>query len=78
MTGFEPLIGDASPSDSLKTFRDKMSKYIDKGEKLDCSSPLKTNKSYHSETSLEVLDTHQILSGEAALPNFQLNPSTLR
>lgn len=82
--GFCPLCPDfvvelRSPSDSLKTLRDKMTEYTDNGTQLGWLIDPKTKQVaiYRSDTSPVVLDSPQMLLGESVLLNFQLNLGTL-
>ncbi|MDJ0844176.1 Uma2 family endonuclease [Crocosphaera sp.] len=63
-----------SPSDSLKTLRDKMQEYIDNGTELGwlINRQDKQIEIYRQSKEKEILDNPQILSGENILPDFVL------
>ncbi|MEM6837598.1 MAG: Uma2 family endonuclease [Cyanobacteria bacterium P01_C01_bin.120] len=78
--GFCPLCPDfvielRSPSDSLKTLREKMTEYIDNGTQLGWLIDPKTKhvEIYHSNTAPETLNAPQITAGEPVLKDFPLN-----
>ncbi len=78
--GFCPLCPDfvielCSPSDSLKTLREKMTEYIDNGTQLGWLIDPKSKQVeiYRPESSPKVLNAPQMLSGNPVLPDFQLN-----
>ncbi|MDJ0660932.1 MAG: Uma2 family endonuclease [Crocosphaera sp.] len=63
-----------SPSDSLKTLRDKMQEYIDNGTQLGwlINRQDKQIEIYRQGKDVEILDNPQTLSGENILPSFVL------
>jgi Uma2 family endonuclease len=78
--GFCPLCPDfvielRSPSDSLKTLRDKMTEYIDNGTQLGWLIDPKTQQVeiYRPESSPKALNAPQMLSGDSVLMDFQLS-----
>jgi len=82
--GFCPLCPDfvielRSPSDSLKTLRDKMTEYIDNGTQLGWLIDPKSKQVeiYRSDISPENLTAPQMLLGDPDLPGFQLNLSPI-
>ena len=64
-----------SPSDNLKSLREKMKEYINNGTKLGWLINRKDQQVeiYRQEEDVEVLDNPQTLSGEDILPNFVLD-----
>lgn len=68
-----------SPSDTLKTFREKMNEYIDNGARLGWLIDPKTKQVeiYYPSTSPKILDSPQTVSDDSVLPNFQLKLSLI-
>ena len=66
-----------SPSDNLKSLREKMKEYINNGTKLGWLINRKDQQVeiYRQEDDVEVLDNPQTLSGEDVLPAFVLELS---
>ncbi|MEM0981220.1 MAG: Uma2 family endonuclease [Cyanobacteria bacterium P01_H01_bin.58] len=82
--GFCPLCPDfvielRSPSDSLKTLREKMNEYIDNGTQLGWLIDPKTKQVeiYGPGTSPQILDSPQTVYNDSVLPNFQLKLNTI-
>lgn len=82
--GFCPLCPDfvvelRSPSDGLKTLREKMTEYIDNGARLGWLIDPKTKQVeiYCSGTSPKILESPQTVCDDSVLPNFQLKLSTI-
>ncbi|NEQ44083.1 MAG: Uma2 family endonuclease [Leptolyngbya sp. SIOISBB] len=82
--GFCPLCPDfvielRSPSDSLKTLREKMTEYIDNGAQLGWLIDPKSKQVeiYRPDTSPEILKAPQMLSGERILKDFQFNLASI-
>ena len=81
---FAPLCPDfvveiRSPSDSLKSLKDKMQEYIDNGVKLGWLIEPKTKivEIYRRGKSPEVLKNPKSISGESTLPGFILDVSKI-
>ncbi|MGD1860002.1 MAG: Uma2 family endonuclease [Leptolyngbyaceae cyanobacterium] len=82
--GFCPLCPDfvielRSPSDSLKTLREKMTEYIDNGTQLGWLIDPKTKQVeiYCPDTAPEVLSNPQELVGDPTLLSFNLSLNTI-
>lgn len=82
--GFCPLCPDfvielRSPSDSLKTLRDKMTEYIDNGTKLGWLIDPKSKKVeiYRPDSSPEILNAPSMLAGEPVLSDFQFHLTSI-
>ncbi|MEM1281431.1 MAG: Uma2 family endonuclease [Cyanobacteria bacterium P01_H01_bin.152] len=82
--GFCPLCPDfvvelRSPSDSLKTLREKMTEYIDNGARLGWLIDPKTKQVeiYGPGTSPKILESPQTVCNDSVLPNFQLKLNTI-
>ena len=78
--GFCPLCPDfvielRSPSDSLKSLRDKTTEYIDNGTQLGWLIDPKSQQAeiYRPDTAPEILTAPQMRSGDPVLLGFQLN-----
>lgn len=82
--GFCPLCPDfvvelRSPSDTLKTLREKMGEYIDNGARLGwlVDPETKQVEIYSPSTSPKILDSPQAVFDDSVLPNFQLKLSLI-
>jgi Uma2 family endonuclease len=69
-----------SLSDTLKMVQMKMQEYVENGARLgwliDCQS--KQVEVYRPEKTVEILEAPVVLSGEAVLPDFELDLLTIR
>ena len=68
-----------SPSDSLKTTREKMAEYRDNGARLGwlINRRSKQVEIYRPSEEVEILESPNSLSGETVLPGFKLNMQSI-